>query len=147
MEHARLRKPALSRGEDTLPGDRALLASAAECVPPMPKHPIPEYAETVKVPRYRIVVEVALHDRFEPLTGLAHRIVHTLTELLLNLPQLCPHAFADRLAPHREPPYPILPADVREAEEIERVGFPFSSTFPVLFSKSAELDPARLIWV
>ena len=103
MEHARLRKPALSQGEDTLPGDRALLASAAECMPPMPYHSFPEYAETVQVPRYRIVVEVALHDRFEPLAGLAHRIVHTLTELLLNLPQLRSHAFADRLAPHRKP--------------------------------------------
>ena len=147
MEHARLRKPALSQGEDTLPGDRALLAAAAKCLPPVPYHSFPEYAETVQVPRYRIVVEVALHDRFEPLAGLAHRIVHTLTELLLNLPQLRSHAFADRLAPHRKPPYPILPADVREAEEIERVGFPFSSAFPVLFSKSAELDPARLIGV
>src|ERR1039458_8076453 len=124
-------------------GARRVMERAAKCLPPMPNHSFPEYAETVKVPRHRIVVEVALHDRFEPLTGLAHRIVHTLTELLLNLPQLRPHAFADRLAPHREPPYPILPADVREAEKIERVGLPFSSTFPVLFSKSAELDPAR----
>ena len=147
MERARLRKPAVSQGENTRPGDRVFLAAAAKGMPPMPHHSFPEYAETVKVPRYRIVVEVALHDRFEPLAGLAHRIVHTLTEWLLNLPQLRPHAFADRLAPHREPPYPILPADVREAEKIKRVGLPFSSTFPVLFSKSAELDPARLIWV
>ena len=104
MEHARLRKPSVSQGKSTLPGDRAFLASAAECMPPMPYHSFPEYAETVQVPRYRIVVEVALHDRFEPLAGLAHRIVHTLTELLLKVPQLRPHAFADRLAPHRKPP-------------------------------------------
>ena len=115
MEHSRLRKPALSQGEDTLPGDRSFLASAAKCMPPMPQHPVPEYAETVEVPRYRIVVEVALHDRLEPGTGLTHGIVHTLTELLLDFPQLRPHAFADRPAPHREPPYPILPADVLEA--------------------------------
>ena len=38
---------------------------------------------------------MTLHDRLEPLAGLAHRIVHTLTELLLNLPQLRPHAFAN----------------------------------------------------
>src|SRR5882724_9203990 len=119
MERARLRKPAVSQGENTRPGDRVFLAAAAKCMPPMPNHSFPEYAETVKVPRYRIVVEVALHDRFEPLAGLAHRIVHTLTELLLNLPQLRPHAFADRLAPHREPPYPILPADVRDRVSLD----------------------------
>src|SRR5229473_3490980 len=97
MEHSRLRKPVLSQGEDTLPGDRPFLAAAAKCMPPMPKHPIPEYAETVEVPRYRVVVEVALYDRLEPVTGLTHGIVHTL-------PQLRPHAFADRLAPYRKPP-------------------------------------------
>ena len=145
MEHARLRKPTLSQGEDTLPGERALLASAAKCLPPMPNHSFPEYAETVEVPRYRIVVEVALHDRFEPLAGLAHRIVHTLTELLLNLPQLRPHAFADRLAPHREPPYPILPADMRESQEVERLGLAFPSSFPVLFGIPPELNPTRFV--
>ena len=69
MEHARLRKPSVSQGEDTLPGDRAFLAAAAKCLPPMPNRSFPEYAETVEVPRYRIVVEVALHDRFEPIAG------------------------------------------------------------------------------
>ena len=104
MEHSRLRKPAFSQSERTLPGDRAFLASTAEHTPPMPEHSMPEFAKTVEVPRYRIVVEVALHDRFEPLSGLAHGIMHSLMELLLNLPQLRPHAFADRLAPHCEPP-------------------------------------------
>ena len=104
MEDSRWREPARSQGKNPLPGDRTLLASAAKCMPPMPKHPIPEYPETVEVPRYRIVVEVALQDRLEPVTGLTHGIVHTLPELLLNLSQLRPHAFADRLAPYRKPP-------------------------------------------
>jgi hypothetical protein len=104
MEHARLRKPSVRQGKGTLPGDRAFLAAAAKCPPPMPNRSFPEYAETVEVPRYRIVVEVALHDRFEPLSGLAHGIMHSLTELLLNFPQLRSHAFADRLTPHRKSP-------------------------------------------
>ncbi len=65
---------------------------------------LPEYAETIEVPRYRIVEEVALHDRLEPLPGVAHGIVHTLTELLLNFLELRPTAFADRLATYRKPP-------------------------------------------
>jgi hypothetical protein len=73
-------------------------------MPPMPSYPTPEYAETVDVSRYRIVVEVALYDRLEPLAGLAYRIVHPLAELLLNVPQLRSHAFADRLTPHRKSP-------------------------------------------
>src|ERR1700724_603471 len=114
-EHLRMRKPAFRQGEGTRPGDRALLASAAKCMPPEHKHPMPEHPQAIEVSWYRVVVEVTLHDRLEPLTGLTHGIVHTLTELLLNLSQLRTHAFADRLAPHRKPPEPILPATVRTA--------------------------------
>ena len=63
MEHARLRKPTLSHGENALPRERAFLASAAECMPPMPKQPFPEDAETVEVPRYRVVVEPQVSPR------------------------------------------------------------------------------------
>jgi len=115
MEHARLRKPSVSQGKDTLPGDRAFLAAAAKGLPPMPNRAFPEYAETVEVPRYRIVVEVTLHDRLEPSSRLSYRIMHAPLELLLKLPQFGPHAFADRFASHGEAPQTILPANVREA--------------------------------
>jgi len=36
---------------------------------------------------------------------------------------------------------------MREAQKVERLGFPFSSTFPVFSGKPAEFDPARLIRV
>jgi hypothetical protein len=36
---------------------------------------------------------------------------------------------------------------VREAQKVERLGLAFSSTFPVLFGESTELDPARFIWI
>src|ERR1700674_4109408 len=104
MEYSRGREPSVSQSESTCPGERAFLAAAAKCSPPLPDEPLPEYAETVEVPRYRIVVEVSLHNRLEPLAGLAYRIVHPLAELLLDVPQLRHHAFADRLAPHRKPP-------------------------------------------
>src|SRR5712691_2743777 len=104
MEYSRLREPSVSQSEHTGPGDRACLTAAAKCAPPPPDDPRPEYAETVEGPRYRIVVGVSLHNRLEPLAGLTHGIVHTLTELLLNVPQFCSHAFADRLTPHRIPP-------------------------------------------
>ena len=50
MKHARLRKPSVSQGKGTLPGDRAFLAAAAKCLPPMLNRSFPEYAETVEVP-------------------------------------------------------------------------------------------------
>ena len=104
MERTRLRKPSRSQDKGACPIDPVLLAPAAKSTPPECDHPIPKHAQALEIAGDRIVVEVALHDRLEPLAGLAHGIVHPLTELLLNLSQLGPHAFAYRLAPHHVSP-------------------------------------------
>ena len=75
------------------------------------------------------------------------RVVHALTELLFNFCQLRPQTLAYRMALHRKVAVPVFPADMRESQKIERFRLPFSSLFPVLFSKSSELDPARFVWV
>jgi hypothetical protein len=67
--------------------------------------------------------------------------------LLLDLLQLLSHALADRHAPHSISPVPILPADMREAKEVEGLRLAFPSSFPVLFGIPPELDPARLFRV
>src|SRR5216683_1674570 len=145
MERSRLRNPSLSQIEDARPRDPAFLAPSAKSTPPECKHPIPKHPQTRQVSWYRVVVEVALHDRLEPLSGVGHGIVHALAELLLNLSQLSSHALADRGAPHHESPQSVLPADVLEAQKVERFRFAFSSSFPVLFGKPPELNPARLV--
>ena len=70
-----------------------------------------------------------------------------LWSLLLKLLQLGSHALADRRSSHGKSPHPVLPTDMFEAQEVERLGFPFSPTFPVLFGEPPEFDPARLIRV
>src|SRR5215469_982317 len=116
-------------------------------MPPEHKQPVPEQGEASGVTGYRVVVEVALHDRFQPLAGLDQGIVHSLAELRLDALELRPHALADRLASNCKPSQAVLPTDVGKAQEIERLGFPFSPTFPVLFGVPPEFDPARLIRV
>jgi hypothetical protein len=81
MERSRLRKPSLSQNEDARPGDPAFLAPAANGTPRERKQPIPKHTQTREVSRYRVVVEVALYDRLEPLSGLGHGIVHALASL------------------------------------------------------------------
>jgi hypothetical protein len=125
----------------------ALLAPATKVSPPQPQQSVREHGQALEVPWYRVVVEVTLHDRFEPSPRFRHGIMHAPVELLLDLSQLGSHALADRRASHGESPDPVLPTDMFEAQEIERLGFPFSSTFPVLFGKPPEFDPARLIRV
>jgi hypothetical protein len=69
--------------------------------------------------------------------------MHAPAELLLKFSHLGSHAPADRLASHGETPESVLPTDMFEAQKIEPLRFPFSSTFPVLFGKPPEFDPAR----
>src|SRR5215469_7996432 len=116
-------------------------------MPPQNQQSPPKDRQAIEVPGDRVVVEVTLHDRFEPFARLCHRIMHAPAELLLEFSQLSSHALADRLASHGKSPQPVLPTNMLEAQEIERLGFPFSSTLPVLFGEPAEFDPARLFWV
>jgi hypothetical protein len=71
--------------------------------------------------------------------------MQALAKLPLDFLQLLPHPLADRRAPHREVPFPVLPADVREAKKVERLRFAFPSSFPVRFGKPPELDQTRLV--
>ena len=73
--------------------------------------------------------------------------MHAHPKLLLDLLQFLSHALTDRHAPHGIRPVPVLPADMREAKEVEGLRLAFSSSFPVLFGIPPELDPARLFRV
>jgi hypothetical protein len=67
MERTRLRKPTQSQFKEARPIDPVFVAPATNGTPPKSKHPIAEHAQTLEVSRYRVVVEVALDDRLEPL--------------------------------------------------------------------------------
>jgi hypothetical protein len=147
MENAYLWDPAGLQTLHSCPVQVITLTATNQDLPPQPSYPKAEHAEGIRVARYRVVVEVALHDRLEPLSGCGHRFVHSLLELLLDFCQLPPQALAYRVALHREVPFPVFPADVRESQKIKRFRLPFSSPFLVLLGRSSELDPARLVWV
>jgi hypothetical protein len=67
--------------------------------------------------------------------------MHALAQLLLNFLQLLSHSLADRHAPHSIRPVPILPANMREAKEVEGLRLAFSSlhSLKMLSSESLEL--------
>src|SRR3974390_2229108 len=147
MKNTRPRNPAVSQLLHPRPRQMMFLAPMDQHRPPEPDHPIAECGQTVSVSGYRVVVEVALDDRPKPFAGLRYRFMHPSAELLLDFQQLGPHSFADRFALHGIAPIPVLPADMRESQKVERIGLPFSSQFPVLLGEPPELNPARLVWV
>jgi hypothetical protein len=67
-------------------------------------------------------------------------------EFGFHLVQLRLQPLAHRLPPHREHSVaPLLPADMREAEEVERFWFPFSAPLPVRGRERPEFQKARLL--
>src|ERR1035441_5574059 len=121
------------------------LATMNQHRPPEPHQPISESMQAVGVSRYRVVVEVALHDRSEPFACERNRIMRAVTKLLLEFQQLGLHPLADCLTLYRKVPVPVLPADVREAQKIKRFRLTLPSSFPVLFGKSPELAIRRVL--
>ena len=122
------------------------LTAASQTGPPQPRNPGPEDPQAVDIPRYRVVVEVASHDRLEPLARLRHPFVHAGAELPFDFLQLRSHTFPDGLLPYGKVPVPGLPADMREPQKIERLRLAFSSPFPIWSGEPPELNPARFTW-
>ncbi len=147
MKNTRLGEPPHLQLPHSRPVQVSPLAATDENLPPQPSNPPAEYVKTIGVARYRVIVEVALHNRPEPFPGSATGSCIALLELLLNFCQLPPQALVDRVTLHREIPVPSLPADMRESQKVECFRLPFSSVFPVVFGTPPELDPARFGWV
>ena len=83
MEHTGCRKPPCRQSLNSGPVGPVLLSATAD-PPPEPSHPLAKYSEAVGVSRFRVIVEVALHHRLEPLSGVLRGIVHSLSELMLD---------------------------------------------------------------
>lgn len=68
-------------------------------------------------------------------------------ELVFDLGKFGPQPFLDRGPPEPEEPAPALPADVREAQEVERLGLAESTLCPVRGGEPPEPDEACLVGV
>jgi hypothetical protein len=127
MENTRLWNPAVSQFVHPRPRQVVLLTPMNQHGPPEPDHPIAECGQTVSVSWHRMVVEVALNDRPEPFAVVHNWFMHPPAQRLLDFQQLRPQPLADRFAFHCIAPIPVLPADMRESQNIERLRLAFSS--------------------
>src|SRR5215469_742579 len=91
------------------------------------------------------LVEVALGHAPHPPPLLGYGQVPAPFELIVELAQLAPAPFRDRLPQHPELPGPGLPADVREAQEVERLRLAEPPGLPVPDGEPSELDQPGLL--
>src|SRR5207253_6665005 len=69
-------KPSISQRLHPHPRQAMSLAPMDQDGPPEPDNPIAKHGEVIDVSRYRVVVEVAFHDRPEPLASRRDRLMH-----------------------------------------------------------------------
>jgi hypothetical protein len=138
-------KPPAGQGCKALPGPGPPLPSTAYRLPPESPDPVPKRPQPLAITRYRMVVEVALYDRSQPLPGVRYGCVHPNPELLFDCLQLRPHSLARRFAAHGEIALPVSPTTVGESQKIERPGFASPFPPPIVFRLPPERDQPSLV--
>src|SRR6516225_734426 len=121
------------------------LASPPQRLPPEPSHLVTKSRHRIDVARHGVVVEVSPQHARQPAPLLGDGPVTAPPELGFHLLQLRPHPLFDGDAPEPEAPVPGLPANMGEAQEVERLRFRQTALSPVLRRKAAELDKAGLV--
>src|ERR1700751_3263766 len=97
MKNARLGEPGTRDPLDPRPRHMVLLAAAPERAPPEINDVVAERAKCARVRGYCVVREVAAHHLPKPFPLHRNRFVHASPKLLLDLPELRPHAIAPGL--------------------------------------------------
>jgi hypothetical protein len=146
MTDGRQRQPASDAAPHTIPEYPTVLAAPRQRAMPEPSYLGSKNPQRVMVPRHTVIPNVSTHHRLQPLTHFGDGFVHASLKLGFHLVQLRLQPFAYRLPQHREPSIaPLLHADVRKAQEVERLGFPFSTPVLLVDRKRTELQKSRLL--
>src|SRR6516162_5079331 len=148
MMDARRGQPAVNKPQHPVPQHPAVLAAPRQGAMPEPDHLESKPRERRTVHGDTVVTVVSRDHRAQPLTHFRDGVVHAPLELGFNLAQLGLQPFAYRLPKHRKHSVAsLLPTDMREAEEVERLGLPLPAPLSVLCRKRAELQKAGLVGV
>ena len=129
-----------------VPEDATGLAAPGQRAMPVVAHLEPKDVQRGSVHGHAIVAKMPTHDRAQPLPHFRDGIMHTPSKLGLHFVELRLQPLAHRLPQHRKHSIAPLPhANMRKAEEVERLRLPFSAALPVADRKRTKLQQARFL--
>src|SRR5580698_2651284 len=117
----RRREPAVDVRPEALPRENVAIAAPSESASPEPAELMAEGHERRAVAGYAVVAGVSGQHCAQVRPLLGNRLRDAAPQLGLHLAELRSQPLLHRLPTHREAPVPRLRADVREAEEVERL--------------------------
>src|SRR5882757_5063032 len=146
MTDHRHRQPTVDQAPHTIPQDVAVLAAARQRTLPEPPYLESKEPQRRSVHGHAVISVVTPHHRLQPLAQFGNGFVHAPLKLGFHLIQLRLQPFPYRLPQHRKPSIaPLLHADMRKAEKVERLRFPFSPPLPLVDRIRTELQKSRLL--
>src|SRR5262249_52110683 len=128
-----------------LPVQAAALATTPERAVPVPGRLEPEAVDRLAVAGHGVVGEVPAHHACEPLPLFGDGQMPASHQLGLDLAQLCLQPLRLGDAFELKAPVAGLPADVREAQERERLRLAEAPLLSSLGGEPSELEQARLL--
>src|SRR6266853_4364688 len=146
MTEGRHRKPASDEAPHAIPKDAAFLAAPRQRAMPKPPYLESKDPQRVMVHGHSVISDVSTHHRLQPLAYFGDGFMHPSLKFGFHLVQLRLQPLAYRLPQHRvHSVAPLLHADVREAEKVERFGLPFSTPLPVMDRERTKLQQPRFL--
>ncbi len=106
-----------------------------------------ELAWRFHIAGHRVVIREATNHACQPCSCILKGVVHSLVQLLPDLLELPAKTLSDSLAADAEPAPPVDATDMREAQEVEGLGFAVSAFAPIARREPPELDQACLLWM
>ena len=141
MQDTRGGNPAVNQCPESPPVHASLLTAQAQLSPPESDDPPPECAQGTHSPWHRMVVEVALHDRPQPLARGRDGLMAALPQLLIQRFQLRYHALTRGLTADGKVAGLLVPlTDMREAQKVERFRLAFAPLLSVRDGVWPKLD-------
>ncbi len=139
--------PATDQFLHSRPVETRSLASPSQRPIPVSVHFSTKCLHLTKVQGYRMVGGIPAHHAAKPRPLFGNRAMPSSGKLLFDFLEFrslsLGHGFPSKLIPTGA----VLPTDVGEAQEVEGLWFPFSSTFSLLRCSHAEAQQPRLVRV
>ena len=145
MKDSRFGNPVGGQPVHPLPREAIFLATPPQRVQPNTLHVVVECFQRSSVGRHCVVGEEASDDLLDPSPLLGDWLMHPPSQLVLDLPERCPHAVAPCYPLHEELPTAVAFTDEGKAEEVEGFRLSEPTLSASICRKAAELDQASLV--
>jgi hypothetical protein len=145
MANLRVGQPVVHKPLQSFPVHSMSLAATPQRLVPVSTNLVAKQLQSRLVRRHSIVPIESTDHSSEPLSLPRYRLMHSSFQLSLDRFEFPAHCVPDGFADDRKHAVSFLPADVREAQEIECLGSPQSALLAVFGCKRSEFH-TRVFW-